>query len=76
MPAYVLLLPRGRSSKRHDSTADGEAGIDAGGAALIHLKKSAVGQFAQAVSGALRRKGPIVEHATRGFEARGCSPVD
>jgi len=53
-PAYVLSVPKGGSSKLHESAADGESGIDAGGAALIHLKKSDIGQLAQAVSGALR----------------------
>jgi uncharacterized protein (TIGR03435 family) len=59
MPAFVLSLPKGGSSKLHESRADGESGIDLGGPGLIHLKKATIGQFAQAVSGALR--GPVID---------------
>jgi len=59
MPAYFLSLPKGASSKLHESATEGESGIDAGGTALIHLKKSSIGPFAQAVSGALRS--PVID---------------
>jgi uncharacterized protein (TIGR03435 family) len=56
--AYVLIPGKGRS-RLHVSTDNGESGIDAGGAALINVKRVTVEKFAQLLSGPL--KSPVVD---------------
>lgn len=58
LPAYVLTRPKG-TSKLRESTEAGETGTDAGGQAMINIKRATVAQFAQLLSNPL--KSPVVD---------------
>jgi uncharacterized protein (TIGR03435 family) len=58
MPAYVLTRRKG-ALKLRESTDSGESGMDAGGRAMINIKRATVAQFAQLLSDPL--KSPVVD---------------